>query len=151
MRQIEIPRHTHVVRHIRKLIRSGDAPPIVGLRIFGAHRLDTVLSTGTDRDENSSIWGDKNDYKGTRPEHVTRSVITYMRVVDLRNRTPVCIPFVKTHDALDTLKHLVNMKDDTKDCQVVYHPWFLRRVAQGEFWFKKDPLRAVIAVFTIGK
>ena len=160
MKRIEIESHSQIIDIIKMEVRCGNGNlGLIGLRHFPTSKIEQVIATGSDRDENSPIHFDDGDLFPTpllaRAAGVTSGSyfvspkrLTYMRIVDTSGEEPVSIPHRrKIIPAFDNMNYLGKLSSYM--AQVLYDPCKLERKSENEFWFRGDPRDAVIAVVTI--
>lgn len=109
------------------------------------NRLQIVLSTGTDRDAESSFWNASGfDHEhDLRPTGKRPDEIIYAFTIDL-SQTPYLVLHDKEPLAFDITKNLSEI-----DGIIIYDTSKLKRVSKNEYWFTTSPLSAALFVFTI--
>ena len=110
-------------------------------------RLQQIISTGTDRDNNSKVWDFPEDVDHSFDATLNPASITYGRTIDL-----TCDPIrsVWLHGkpwSNDSIRYLFDF-DATKIVSV-YDPTYVQRTSENEYSFLAHPKQALIGLFTI--
>lgn len=108
-------------------------------------RLAIALSTGTDRDAESSFWnvGGFDHPHDTHPTGKRGDEIIYAFTIDL-SRTPYLVCHDETPRLLDIVDNLTEHEG-----LIVYDSRKLDRRTKNEYWFKTSPLEAALLLFTL--
>jgi len=146
MKRIEVLSHTDIIQVMKNEAKINNlSNGLIGLRHFPVSRMETVLTTGTDRNNQATVYEDDGDCIGwhERPE-----MVTYLRIVNTLLDVPMCVPKTrKLLPRIDGFEYLSHLSIDR--AQLLYDPTNIIRASENEFWFRGNPRDSLLAVITV--
>jgi hypothetical protein len=156
MRHVEIDDWTEFADVVKEtLIDIGHQCSVIVVRNFDKEscdelfnetdRLAVAISTGTDRDADSTLWNATgHDYEhDTNPSGKRPDEIIYAYAIDVSTE-PFSVRHSDLPDDFDIVENL-----DEYSAVLVYDSSGLDRKAKNEYWFNKDPRDALLIILTL--